>query len=340
MLDQFIAEKERPVDMDDDDDIYRQYQEMASRSGEVRDEQAWNNFTPDGNILKPQVPRFNEYFQAEADGVHPFDKITSSFDQSEIGTADDAEAEQKREQLLFQKEILGRLIGQQLTPSQYELIDGLYKNEELRSKRMLDANNEEFLETRQQVRLMEEAAEKIRRQKVISREWNEAESHARLASYLQERQEKAYNSPDPDQRKRDISKVIQELKSNLTSDTLTEKEYHFDEGVGVSLDEHVKKLKATYPTAKVQTRRDRDGFAIVKLSFKPEYKYNLDDILEADAETIQTRQAETLEAVLQAILPKDPQKILESLDPAELEKSIQALLGYDTPSDLQLSYED
>ena len=100
--------------------------------------------------------------------------------------------------------------------------------------------------------------------------------------------------------------MIQELKSNLTSDTLTEKEYHFDEGVGVSLDEHVKKLKATYPTAKVQTRRDRDGFAIVKISFKPEYKYNLDDILEADAETIQTRQAETLEAVLQAILPKDP----------------------------------
>jgi len=49
---------------------------------------------------------------------------------------------------------------------------------------MLDANNEEFLETRQQVRLIQEAAEKIRRQKVISREWRESESHARLATYL------------------------------------------------------------------------------------------------------------------------------------------------------------
>jgi hypothetical protein len=45
---------------------------------------------------------------------------------------------------------------------------------------------------------MEEAAEKIRRQKVISKEWKEAESHARLATYLQEKQEEAYNSPDPD----------------------------------------------------------------------------------------------------------------------------------------------
>jgi len=50
--------------------------------------------------------------------------------------------------LLYQKEILGRLIGQRLTPSQYELIDGFYRKEELRTKRMLDANNEEFLETR------------------------------------------------------------------------------------------------------------------------------------------------------------------------------------------------
>jgi len=99
----------------------------------------------------------------------------------------------------------------------------------------------------------------------------------------------------------------------MNSDFIAEKEYHFDEGVGVSLDDHVKKMKRNYPTATVQTRRDRDGFAIVKLNFKPEYKYNLDDILEADPETIKMRQAETLEAVLKATLPKDPKMRLESL---------------------------
>ena len=42
--------------------------------------------------------------------------------------------------------------------------------------RTLDTNNEEFLGMRHEVRLLEEAAEKIRRTKVISGEWNESES--------------------------------------------------------------------------------------------------------------------------------------------------------------------
>lgn len=33
-----------------------------------------------------------------------------------------------------------------------------------------------------------------------------------------------------------------------------------------------------YPGINVYTRRDRDGFAIVKTTFKPEYKYNLDEL--------------------------------------------------------------
>jgi len=63
MLDEFISEKERAADVDDDDDdIYRQYQEMASRSGEVREDQAWRSISPDADSLKPKVPRFDEYF--------------------------------------------------------------------------------------------------------------------------------------------------------------------------------------------------------------------------------------------------------------------------------------
>jgi hypothetical protein len=35
----------------------------------------------------------------------------------------------------------------------------------------------------------------------------------------------------------------------------------------------------------VLTRRDRDGYPIVKIQFKPTYKYDLNKILEFDPET-------------------------------------------------------
>ena len=102
---------------------------------------------------------------------------------------------------------------------------------------------------------------------------------------------------------------------------LAEKEYHFDESVGVSLRKHCRDLKARYPSATVQTRRDRDGFAIVKLSFKPEYKYDLDTILAATPQAVANQKAETLEAILRAALP-DPEERLKQLDPSQLEQSI------------------
>jgi len=45
-----------------------------------------------------------------------------------------------------------------------------------------------------------------------------------------------------------------------------EREYYFDEGLGQSLQEHVNELKKNFPDIKLQTRRDRDGFAIVKMT--------------------------------------------------------------------------
>ena len=43
-----------------------------------------------------------------------------------------------------------------------------------------------------------------------------------------------------------------------------EKEYHFDEGLGQSLKDHVDELKTNFPDLQVLVRRDRDGYAIVK----------------------------------------------------------------------------
>merc|ERR1712079_690387 len=98
---------------------------------------------------------------------------------------------------------------------------------------------------------------------------------------------------------------MEKLKYSDSPNEILEKEYHFDERVGVSLESHIKQLKSDYPAARIQTRRDRDGYAIVKISHKPEFKYDLDAILAADPESIQLRKAETLEAILRATSPED-----------------------------------
>lgn len=121
-----------------------------------------------------------------------------------------------------------------------------------------------------------------------------------------------------------------ELKKNQSMDNMAEKEYHFDESVGVSLTEHVENLQIDYPKAKIQTRRDRDGFAIIKVSYKPEFKYNLDEILAFDPEKMQAHQAETLEALLQAVLPEGPEMKLQKMDPSRIQQTIKVLTGQAT----------
>jgi len=48
-----------------------------------------------------------------------------------------------------------------------------------------------------------------------------------------------------------------------------EREYYFDEGLGESLNDHIKSLKDEFPDIRIQTRRDRDGLPIVKLNMRP-----------------------------------------------------------------------
>lgn len=66
------------------------------------------------------------------------------------------------------------------------------------------------------------------------------------------------------------------LKLHDNPESFFEKEYYFDETLGESLNDHAQALKEKYPGITVQTRRDRDGFALIKTIFAPEYKYNLD----------------------------------------------------------------
>jgi len=111
--------------------------------------------------------------------------------------------------------------------------------------------------------------------------------------------------------KREERKRELELIELRTSESVQEREYYFDEGLGQSLNEHTVELRKQYPNIKIQTRRDRDGFPVVKVSMKKEYKYKLEEILETDPQELKTLWQETQEAALGVFMPEDPKEFVE-----------------------------
>ena len=79
MLDDFIKDREgAALDDEDDDDIYARYREMADRDQKPVNRSARDGdapFTANIDELRPKMPGFEDYFQSEADGVHPFDRV-------------------------------------------------------------------------------------------------------------------------------------------------------------------------------------------------------------------------------------------------------------------------
>ena len=96
-------------------------------------------------------------------------------------------------------------------------------------------------------------------------------------------------------------------------ENLLEKEYYFDETLGQSLQEHCDEIKQQFPGMQVQTRRDRDGFAIVKTLFKREYKYNLDRIEQWDPEVEMDKIRSSIEHFLNEILPGTTEDAMQTL---------------------------
>ena len=101
-----------------------------------------------------------------------------------------------------------------------------------------------------------------------------------------------------DIRRREDKKKIENINNMASSDQMMEREYYFDEGLGESLNDHVNGLLKEYPDFEIETRRDRDGLAIVKLQMRPKFKYNLDDIMNTDPEKLKKLMMETQEAVV------------------------------------------
>lgn len=117
---------------------------------------------------------------------------------------------------------------------------------------------------------------------MVKGEWSEAESYALLQDKLNELYEKYPTKRAFERKKKEERELMERLAEARTPTTLFEREYYFDEGLGESLNDHIANLKKQFEGVAVETRRDRDGFAIVKLSLAPKFKYNLDKILQQD----------------------------------------------------------
>ena len=148
---------------------------MVGRRRDQGAETGQEDYTLDQDGLQPEMPRFDSFFESQSQNVHPFEKIKNSFDDSELFDEDQKAFEDERDRELHKKEILGRLIGQNLTPRQYELLVGIDSTGEIKAKRMLDYQKNPFVSNRDWIRLTEEKYEKIMRQKVASGEWKESE---------------------------------------------------------------------------------------------------------------------------------------------------------------------
>lgn len=98
---------------------------------------------------------------------------------------------------------------------------------------------EKYLLNRDWIRLNEEKAEKVRRQKVLSGEWTEEESHQNIRNEVTDYYKKEPTTKERRRQQEDYLEAVEFYKAMDNPGRLYEKEYHFDETLGVSLQDHI-----------------------------------------------------------------------------------------------------
>lgn len=79
-------------------DAYDEYRRRDGSKDSKHDEiDGLHDFRIEKDKLNPDMPRFDSYFKSKSKGVHPFDSIANSFEESELRTQDDDEFEQREE---------------------------------------------------------------------------------------------------------------------------------------------------------------------------------------------------------------------------------------------------
>lgn len=195
-------------------------------------------------------------------------------------------------------ELLGKFYQQTMTAEEFNQWKDTSMHEDRRQQLRHKGEQRLFLQQKEVRRLAEEQYESLRRRQVLQGEWTEADSHQHLRALT-----KQINNSTPTRRQQRLTSRINDYERvqsrKLRNPTeIHEREYYFAEGMGVSLEDHINSLKKNMPNAQIETRKDKDGFTILKTKLKPKYKYDLDILLGENKRSV----AETADTVLQALV--------------------------------------
>lgn len=133
------------------------------------------------------------------------------------------------------------------------------------------------------------------------------------------------------QNERKIRQAIEHFKQTSHPKKIYEKEYYFDEGLGETLEDHIKNITSNYPEIQVTSRKDAEGFTIVRTQYKPKFKYDLDKVLNFDADTERAKIKESMEDLLQEFLPigaKAKDGDFSKVDKKTLENAVKLLMPF------------
>ena len=222
--------------------------------------------------------------------------------QDQSSSKAERDADEAFDQELYQRELQGRLMGEKLNPRQFEALYKAKIDDASVIKFIKDSERKEYINNRDIARLSDESREVRRRRMVMSGEVLEEDSHKKIQQLTEKFVEEDWDDIKYSkfmENYREMKTVFQTIQ---TPERIFEKEYTFDEGLGESLTEHVDRLKTDFPGLEILTRRDRDGYAVVKTQFKPKYKYNLDNIATFDPEDQKKKLKESLEDQLKHLI--------------------------------------
>lgn len=255
------------------------------------------------------MPRFEGFFRSQAKGKHPFEE--EEYQYKDKTTVESLREEEAYDEELLQRELEGRLMGETLTPRQFEQLYKFKKEAGGAIKYLRDHNRNAYLDARDIIRLLEEQREGIRRKNVLDGTWTEQESTQKIKEMLEEYARKSPTQYQEKRMRREFDNMLELLSKIQNPQKFFEKEYYFDEGLGQSLKDHVEDIKGNFPDLQVLVRRDRDGYAIIKTQYKPNYKYKLEDLENMDVDQNITMIKETLDDYLKTVIG---QKGIQGLD--------------------------
>lgn len=271
-----VGSKDEDLSEREEEDIYNHYMNEMRRAKleEAHEKISDKNFSKhdalaqekikDLENLFPEMPRFEGFLKSQSQGKHPFEEPEFTYS-NEKASAEELKAESEYDEKLYERELEGRLINDTLTARQFEsLYEARLSDNGSKIRFMKDANKEDFIDQRDLVRIIDEQRESVRRRNVMLGKWTEAESEQKMKE-LDLAGAKAAPLYDNDVSvRKDFMEFYEFFKNIQNPETVYDKEYYFDEGLGESLKEHVEDLKTRFPEVNVLVRRDRDGYPIVK----------------------------------------------------------------------------